>query len=380
MNKRSKLQEIFLSGFKSFSTEGQNIPIGDITVLLGPNGAGKSNFVSFFTMLNYMTTGALQTYIGENGFADSFLYYGSKNTTRINANLVFSSKEDKDDYKFSLAHATGDNLIFTEETITYSKEDNLKPFVIELDPGSKESGLFENTKNANTKEAEVSKVLYNLLRRCQVFQFHDTSRNANIRKPSYIHDNRYLRSDAGNLAAFLYVLKNKSDGEKYYNRIIRNIQQIMPQFNDFDLHPSALNENYIILNWKEKKSDFLFGPHQISDGTLRFMAMATLLLQPSETLPNVVILDEPELGLHPTAISALSEMVNRASQQCQVILATQSTRLVDEFLPENVLVVERDPTTHKSVFKKLNKEKLNEWLTEYSMSELWEKNVVGGKP
>ena len=82
----------------------------------------------------------------------------------------------------------------------------------------------------------------------------------------------------------------------------------MPQFNDFVLNPSARNDNYIMLNWIENDSDYLFGPHQISDGSLRFMALATLLLQPPTTIPSVMILDEPELGLHPSAISLLAGM------------------------------------------------------------------------
>ena len=294
--------------------------------------------------------------------------------------FLFFTKIAQFRYKFSLAYAAGDTLIFSEENITYSKKGSSKPFEIKLDPGSKESGLYYQLKNLKVNEARVCEILHNLLRRCQVFQFHDTSGNSSIRNTGYIHDNSFLRSDAGNLAAFLYAIKQNKDGEKYYNRIVRSIQQIMPQFGDFDLHPSAINEKNIILNWTENNSDFLFGPHQISDGTLRFMALTTLLLQPPDTLPNVIILDEPELGLHPSAISALAGMVNTASKYCQVILATQSTRLVDEFPPENIIVAERDSSGNKSEFKKLNKEKLKEWLTEYSMGELWEKNIVGGKP
>jgi len=377
MDDRIKLKLINLKGYKSINKLGQDIPIGDLTVLLGANGAGKSNLVSFFTMLNYLTTGALQRYIGESGSANSLLYYGSKQTSRLEAKLVFENETDVDNYKFSLAHAAGDTLIFTEETIIWHNKTNPKPFTITLDPGIKESGLFKHSKNPNNT---TSRIIYNLLRSCQVFQFHDTSSNARLRNKGYIGDNRFLYSDAGNLAAFLYSIKNQKGGEQYYNRILRHISQIMPQFGDFDLYPSTLNENNIILNWKEKNSDYVFGPHQISDGSLRFMAIATLLLQPPKSLPSVIILDEPELGLHPSAISALAGMAKAASQKCQVILATQSPRLVDEFAPENIVIVERDLNENCSKFKTLDSDKLADWIEQYSMSELWEKNVIGGQP
>ena len=246
-----------------------------------------------------------------------------------------------------------------------------------MDPGLKESGLYEYCRKNETKTGWV---IFNLLKNCQVFQFHDTSNEARIRNSGYINDVEFLRSDGGNLAAFLYTIKNQKESEKYYNRIVRYIKMAMPQFNDFVLSPSAQNSNYIMLNWLENDSEYLFGPHQISDGSLRFMALTTLLMQPPKFLPSVIILDEPELGLHPSAISLLAGMVKTASQNCQIILATQSTRLIDEFEANDIIVVERNEKEKCSVFKKLNEEVLGNWLDRYSMSELWEKNIIGGRP
>ncbi len=223
-------------------------------------------------------------------------------------------------------------------------------------------------------------MIYRLLRECRVFQFHDTSKSSKIRSKGYINDNRYLHSDGGNLAAFLYAMRQKEGGEKYYGRIVRHIRQILPQFRDFELAPDLLNDNYILLNWYEQSAEYLFGPHQLSDGSLRFMALTTLLLQPKETIPSVIILDEPELGLHPTAIAILAGMVRQAARHCQIIMATQSQRLVDEFDAENIVVVERSPQKKSSVFKRLNETELALWLEQYSLSELWEKNVIGGRP
>ena len=374
---RLKLSSIKLKGFKSINPEGQSISFEDITILLGANGSGKSNLVSFFSMLNYMMTETLQIYIGENGGADALLYYGAKTTNRISAEMEFIAPETTDIYEFCLSHATGDTLIFTEETISFYQQESPTLNTFRLDAGLKESGLLKGAKESNNTP---QKVIFELLKRCRVFQFHDTSKTARIRNKGYIDDNRFLRSDAGNLAAFLYAMQHSDGTEKYYQRIVRYVRQIMPQFGDFELKPSRLNENYIMLNWREKGADYLFGSHQISDGSLRFMAIATLLLQPPETLPAVIILDEPELGLHPTAISLLAGMAKTASRNCQVVMATQSPRLVDEFDPENIVIVERNSNNYCSEFKSLDEDKLTEWLERYSMSELWEKNVIGGQP
>jgi len=372
-----RLKNIKLKGFKSISPEGQDMPIGDITILLGANGAGKSNIVSFFQMLNYMTTGALQKYIGQSGSADSLLFFGSKNTTRISAEITFTDNASEDVYYFSLSHAAGDTLIFTEETLSWHDFSKPKPFKVSLDQCVKESGLYNY---CNNKDAKTARIIFNLLKKCQVFQFHDTSKEAKIRNSGYINDNAFLRSNGGNLAAFLYAIKNQRDGEKYYNRIVRYIRQAFPQFGDFVLQPSVNNKNYILLNWNEIDSDYLFGPHQLSDGTLRFMALTALFLQPPESLPSIIIIDEPELGLHPAAISILAGIIKSVSQHCQVILATQSTRLIDEFKPSDILVIDRDKTKKCSIFKKLDENRLKEWLESYTMSELWEKNVIGGRP
>ncbi len=376
-NDRLKLTNIHLNGFKSIDSEGQDIPLGDITILLGANGAGKSNLLSFFKMLNYMTTGALQVYIGKSGFADSLLYYGSKKTSRLQADITFTSLTDRDNYRFTLSHASSDTLIFTDETIVWQDIDNPTPYTIQLDPGAKESGLDKFYKEKNSKTA---KVILELLKRCRVFQFHDTSSEAKIRNSGYINDDGYLRSDGGNLAAFLYSMKQQEEGEKYYQRILRYIRMALPQFQDFVLEPLRRNENYILLNWKEKDSEYLFGPHQISDGSLRFMALATLLLQPPKTLPNVIILDEPELGLHPAAVSLLTGMIKAASLHSQILLATQSTRFIDDFEASDIVIVERNEARRCSTYRKLDESKLSEWLERYSISELWEKNVIGGRP
>lgn len=134
----------------------------------------------------------------------------------------------------------------------------------------------------------------------------------------------------------------------------------------------------IALRWREAGHDEDFNCHQLSDGSLRFIALATLLLQPESNLPAIVIIDEPELGLHPYAITLLASMIHHASQYRQVIVATQSPALLDHFQPDDVIVVERPG--RETEFKRLEPAALAEWLEEYTLSELWDKNVFGGRP
>ena len=369
-----KLQQIFIKGFKSIDgVDGQTIPIGNLTVLLGANGSGKSNLVSFFNMLNFMTTGALSQFVGRQGVS-RLLFYGPKKTESISFELRFEDEGAVDTYSIKLSHGLPDRLFISGEKVTFHRNNNRKPQEYFLKSGNDESGLKQDTR-------KTSKVLWGLLSGICAYQFHDTSDTSKIKDRAYVDDAKYLRHNAGNLAAFLKMLKEHGAYNKYYERIVRHIQRVMPQFEGFDLESIPGVENYVRLNWKDASgSDYLFDPHQISDGSLRFMALATLLLQPPDLLPKFIVLDEPELGLHPAAIAELSGLVRLAARNAQVLLATQSTRLVDEFSPEEVVIVERDDQKRCSVFKSLDAEQLKEWLARYSLSELWEKNVIGGQP
>ena len=372
-----KLKCVNLGGYKSINPQGERILFGDVTILLGANGSGKSNLVSFFRMLNYLTTKSLQVFIENQGSASSFLYYGAKTTKQIDFGIMFEQcREDgcrTSTYEGTLSFGMPDRLFLSQEKTVYHKEGENKPIERYIKSNYTESGLPDDTN-------QTASILFKALSQIRAYQFHDTSDTAKIRINGYVDDCRYLRSDAGNLAAFLRAMKINPDRKKYYERIIRHIQKVFPQFKDFELDTNAGNDKYILLNWYDNTGDLLFGPHQISDGSLRFMALATLLLQPPEMLPGVIVIDEPELGLHPAAIAELAGMIRTASKYGQIIIATQSTRLIDEFDISRIVAVERDEDKHCTYFKRLDEEKLKEWIARYSLSELWEKNVLGGRP
>jgi len=387
-----KLREVHIKGFKSIDGQAeQKISLGNVTVLLGANGSGKSNLISFFNMLSSMTSRELNQYVGKRGVS-SLLFYGPKKTDFIYFYLQFEFDDRIANYTATLSFSTQDNLFINFEKIecwrklderVYNnpsretifdvfKESQVDTYF--LDKSSSESELQNDTR-------DTSRRLFEFLSNIRIYQFNDTSNTARIKDRVYVDAAKYLYSDAGNLAPFLKMLKGHSKYKKYYERIVQHIQRVMPQFADFDLEPIPGADNYVRLNWKDTSgNDYLFGPDQISDGSLRFMALATLLLQPPDLLPKFIVLDEPELGLHPAAIAELGGLVRIAAQNTQVLLATQSMRLVDEFLPEELVVVEWDEQKRCSVFKKFEAEQLSDWLNRYSLSELWEKNVLGGQP
>ena len=363
-----RLKSFKISGFKSFNSDEHTIEFGDVSVLIGANGAGKSNLVSFFRIVGYMMTNSLQQYIGQQGGANSILNFGAKHTPKMTAKMEF---ENELFYEFTLIGATQDTMMFTEEMIYGNC------FQYTFPTGLKESGLKSDVYQNEIPAKMISTVLSN----CKVYQFHDTSATSHIRNSGYINQNEFLYSDGGNLAAFLFGLKENDTTLPYYKKIVRHIKRVFPDFRDFALHPSARNNNYIMLDWVGDNSlEYKLGAHQLSDGTLRFMALAALLLQPPENLPSVIVLDEPELGLHPSAIVELASMVKIACQHAQVVLATQSPALLDEFKPEQITVIELDPVSKSSIFKRFTEEDLKFWLEDYTLSEIWDKNIMGGKP
>lgn len=386
-----KLRQLEIKGFKSIDGDvGQRIPFGDVTVLLGANGSGKSNVLSFLNLLQCLAKQELAQFVGRQGVS-RLLFYGPKKTGAITFTAFFDDGADNR-YEVKLPFGLPDNLFISHEKIEFGQYNpaTRKNFQAVHHQGKSGEQILSEmyylpTVGGESSLAhdgrETSRLVHEFLSGIRTYQFHDTSDTAKIKDRGYVDDARYLRHDAGNLAAFLKMLKENGSYEKYYRRIVRHIQRVMPQFGDFDLEPIPGAKDYVRLNWKDASgSDYLFDPHQISDGSLRFMALATLLLQPPDLLPRFIVLDEPELGLHPAAIAEFGGLVRIAAKNTQVLLATQSTRLVDEFDPENLVVVERDATRHCSIFKKLDAEALGNWLTRYSLSELWEKNVLGGQP
>lgn len=323
-----------------------------------------------------MATDGLTQFVGRNGFARSLLYYGNPHAS-VTGSFRFSDGTSEDIYECTMEPAAGGGLFISRETVSWQNNDASKPLIKNYRGVGTTSALI----NEETKDRTIKTVL-SFLRSFRVFHFNDSSVNSAMRSPCYINDNRYLRSNAGNLAAFLYAMRQEADTRPYYQRILQTIRTVMPRFDDFELKPIAYEgaDPQITLDWKEKGSDEIFGPYQFSDGTIRFIALAALLLQPEEMLPKVIIIDEPELGLHPYAIHQLAALIRQASKFSQIIVSTQSADMLNEFDVNDVIVAEYNDQVHSSQLKRLSEDKLQDWLGDYSLCELWIKNILGGTP
>jgi predicted ATPase len=358
------ITRIDISGYKSIKN--LELELRPINILLGGNGVGKSNFVSIFSLIRNIYKQNLQNYIQKKGGADSMLHFGRKHTNRIKLELYFGDVH-KDTNRFMLSLTLGQDSLFVEYTKTAFNSAGTWHYQ-EFESNRPESWFSDMTRgqafwvNDRLKEFEV-------------YHFHDTSDTSPMKGNQDLHDNRELKRDGSNIAAFLYFLKVKEP--KHFKRIEMTIKSIAPFFDHFNLEPSRLNEDKIQLEWKEIAfPDSYFNAYHLSDGTLRFICLATLLMQPNP--PKTIIIDEPELGLHPVAINKLAALVRKASENTQVILSTQSINLIDNFDPEDIIVTDRDE--NGSIFRRLESSELQGWLDEFTLGDLWGKNKFGAQP
>lgn len=329
----------------------------------------ESNVLEAFAFLRAIRDGRLRHYVAQAGGADRILHFGARHTNCLVLDISFDG--GKDQYRIELSATDDDTLVPTGETASFwdrSKHD--RPYDEFLESSRSEAGI------SNPQPASMAGYVRKALARWTRYHFHDTSVLSPMRKTCDVHDNRILRSDGANLAAFLYRLGQTHPSRR--DLIRRTVQLAAPFFRDFQLAPMALNEEKIRLDWSHVASEGYFGPAALSDGTLRFIALATVLLQPEELRPSVTLLDEPEIGLHPVAICHLASLVRQASVRSQVILATQSPILLDYFRPEDTVVVER--TWGETTLTRKSSDELRPWLEEFSLGQLWEKNHIGGRP
>ena len=363
----NELDYITVKGFKSIASIEELKP-GAMTVLIGPNGSGKSNFIGVFSFLNAVREGRLQEYVIKTGGADKVLHFGSGVTEQLQIHISF--REGRNQYDITLEPTDLDELVPQSETVYFwDKEKYSEPYSEMVGSVGKEAGISGNSK-------EIANHVRRHLDSWRLYHFHDTSVNSPMKKTADVNDNRYLRPDGSNLAAFLYLLREKHEAS--YQLIARTVRQVAPFFQDFQLEPQRLNPDKIRLEWMHAGTDAYFDASSLSDGTLRFMALATLFLQPATYRPSVILVDEPELGMHPYAITLLASLMKQASTEAQVIVSTQSSLLLDHFEPKEVLVADR--IGGATQFTRLEMSKLESWLDSYSLGQLWEKNELGGRP
>ena len=364
----SELDYVTVSGFKSIARI-EKLKTGPLTVLIGPNGSGKTNFIGVFSFLNAIREGDLQRYVRKAGGADKVLHFGSRVTKELHVHISF--KNEVNQYEIVLEPNGADELVPSFEAVYFwEKSRHARPHGETVASEGREAGI------SRQHQYGIFKYVREHLAGWRLHHFHDTGAASPVKKTADVNDNRHLRPDGSNLAPFLHLLREKHDDA--YRLVVNTVRQVAPFFRDFALEPLRLNPGKIRLEWKHEGTDACFDASSLSDGTLRFMALATLFLQPTEYRPSVILVDEPELGMHPAAITLLADLIKSASTDCQVIVSTQSSLLLDHFEPEDVLVADRvDGATRLT---RLESSRLESWLEDYSLGQLWEKNQLGGRP
>jgi predicted ATPase len=363
------LDYITIQGFKSIASI-EKLPLRPINVIVGPNGSGKSNFIGAFSFLHAIREGRLEKYVANAGGANKLLHFGSKVTSGIKIHVSFRNEAYQ--YEIDLETTELDAMAIERERVyRWDQKRSQHPYGFDLSPMAREAGI---SKSGNVPKFTL--YVKDHLNRWRLYHFHDTSASSPMKKSADINDNRFLRSDASNIASFLYFLRERHEAE--YAMIRSLVQRVAPFFDDFALEPLQLNPNTIRIEWKHLNSDLYFDASALSDGSLRFIALATLFMQPESLRPSVILVDEPELGQHPYAISMLASMIRQASRTTQVIISTQSPILLDYFEPEEVLVADR--VHGGTVLTRLEPAPLAAWLEDYSLGQLWEKNEIGGRP
>lgn len=357
----SQVTRLVLHGYKSIAQ--CDVPLGPVNILIGANGAGKSNFIGFFRFLSEILNRQLQKSVGVAGGPDKLLHFGRKTSEELGASVYFGDVR----YMLTLAPTMDNKLLFQQELIGNINQQEVSSF------GYLESEvhLYKTWNGENRLDYVIDSI-----NKWRIYHFHDVGSSSRVKQIHNINDNEYLRDDARNLAAFLLRLKNHH-GE-HYQRIVKTIRLVAPFFGDFHLRPTVDNPEKVQLEWTELGQDEPFTASALSDGTLRFICLASVLLQPEDFMPTAILIDEPELGLHPFAISVLAGLMKSAARKHQLIVSTQSVELVNEFDAEDLIVV--DKRGGASTFKRLDTETLSEWLDEYSLGELWKKNLLGGRP
>ena len=356
------LARLSVRGFKSIRELEDFQLAPQLNVLIGANGAGKSNFIGLFRMLAEMVDGQLQLYVKTEDGPDALLFGGRKRTREIDIELYFA----RNGYHFTLAPAANQLVFSKEETYFAGDFDNVRR---PLGSGHTEAKL------PTLDNDSIARYTLPAVRSWRVFHFHDTSSSAKVRLAQKVRDNLRLKPDASNLAPFLRMLREKHASS--YASIIETVRMVAPFFGDFVDRRDP--DDRIELEWLEVEDrDTPRGPLQLSDGTLRFICLATLLLQPSVLQPDTIIVDEPELGLHPYALAVLGGLLRQASERKQIIVSTQSVELVNQLSPGDVIIAERHEGA--SVFRRLDADHLKAWLEDYALGELWKMNVVGGRP
>ncbi|MBO3457475.1 AAA family ATPase [Aetokthonos hydrillicola Thurmond2011] len=390
MNGKTFIRRLRLENFLSYGSEGEEIELRPLNILIGSNASGKSNLIEAIALLKATPTD-LPAFIRQAGGISEFLWKGQHSNTVAEIQAIVDYPRIQTlSYQISLSMA-GQKLELIDEFV-----ENEQPF-----PGEDDVYFYYRYQRGrpvlNVKLDGVVK--QRELRREDMIP--DQSVLSQRKDPDLYPELSYLATQFSNIS--LYRIWN----------IGRDSEPRNPQKTDLPEHPLLengsnlglflnnlqyqLGNRQIIEKLKkfydaaEELSIKIYGgtvqifireenlaqpipATRLSDGTLRYLFLMALLLDP--TPPPLICIEEPEIGLHPDILPTIAEMLIEASQRTQLIVTTHSDALVSSLPPEAVLVFERDE--QGSHLRRLDPEKLKDWLENYTLGDLWRMGEIGG--
>ena len=392
------ITHLHLESFKSFKS--LDFELKPLNVVIGPNGSGKTNFLDFFRFLSEAMSNHLADAIYNRGGLWRLSFGGSRDPLTFRLGLLMRTEEDPEDPDLRI------DLSYTCEIRPY---DNQYEIFAERFGGSQRSrkhgdkdwdkalldkmareGLPKLSADATPLVSYPELALSS--RRAAVDGFADVfvqdTRNiqwvsnslmgpdAVGRRPSYTRSDSLLLPDGDNLSSVLHFLSNDPQHRETRERLLDVLRIAYPDFEDLSFRAPA--QGQVILSWKDKRLKDAFDANFLSDGLLRFLSLLVVLLNPRP--PSLILIDEPEVGLHPSLIGLIGELLVDASTRTQLIVATHSPQLLNELQKEHICVVETDKEGASTITRASEKPDIDAWLKNFTLGETWLQGNLGGKP
>ncbi len=360
------ITQLQIESFKSFKK--LELEMRPLNVLIGPNAGGKTNFLDFFRFLREAFTDKLSEAVARRGGIRNLLY-----------------GEDKENLKFHITCHISDLTVCLQAEIAgpltveprviqekiYIPEHPPKVLLEKKEGKSPRFSLFQFPPPDNRSVA-----IYRLIGETTHYAQFNTEPISAIRSPQTARGRTALAENGSNLTSVLQYLANKLEYRPTWVRIKEILSIAYPNFEDI-YFPAEGGDGNLVLRWKERtfeKRDF--SANFLSDGTLHFLCLLAILLNPAP--PPLICIDEPELGLHPALIRIIAELLKDAATRTQLVVATHSPELVSHLEPEDILIVEN--IKGATEMRRLSSDELKTWLKEYTLAELWLARDLGGNP
>lgn len=380
----NKINRIRIGGFRRLYDV--DLQIKPLMVLIGANGVGKTSLLDVLALLSASAEGRLNDELSELGGVVSVLTRARADAVSLLVDMEVPGYEPLE-YDLSLS-PKGNGYAITREVLSQarvgypepfkhvdSRDGDIKYFQIE------ESRLVRPDWEHDPLETSLSQVpkmfrqpeeLRRILGSATQYHVLNVGPRAPVKLPQQMRPATLPGADGEELVSYLYYLREADPNR--FESIHDSLAAAFPDFEGLSFPPVAAG--MLAMTWKDKNFAKPLYMNELSEGTLRFLWLASLLQSPG--LSTITMIDEPEVSLHPELLSLLADLMREASQRTQLIVATHSDRLIRFLRPEEVVVMDvgEDGLATATWADTLD---LEEWLAEYSLDEVWRMGRMGGR-